>query len=177
MFNLFDSDIDIKNALFPSLSTFLAHLLAMVILITVIVYLVWKPYKNFLKARHDHIASDIEKAENMRLNAEMMTNNAVNKMRELEKISADIKLESRQAAEKEKNQIVSAAHQEAKLLREKTQLEIKTLQENSQKEIQNLAIGIGVELAQKLINEKYNEKKDKELINEFISNLEKETFK
>ena len=54
---------DIIGSLLPNLWVFIAHILSAGILISIMIWLVWKPAKKSLQKRHDFIADQIAEAE------------------------------------------------------------------------------------------------------------------
>jgi len=52
----------ILSKMLPNLWVFLAHLISAAVLITVLIWLVWKPTKGMLQKRHDFIANEIAEA-------------------------------------------------------------------------------------------------------------------
>ena len=118
---------DVIKSIMPNLWVFLSHLFATVVLLTLCIWLVWKPSKETLRKRNEYIQKQIDEAETTR-------QEALKKLAEAEKEKID--------AYNKAQTILDVASSQAYQLKEKIEAEAK----NSAKKITDDAINEGIKI-------------------------------
>lgn len=165
--------LDILTLLFPNALTAITQLCATVILFFLMYKLAWKPVKKILDQRSEYEQSKISEAnkvaeENNRLNQEAKANvvSAKNKANEIvenarkesEAIKSDILAEGRKTAD---NYMIKA---QADIARQKDQMIA---------EIHDQIVDVAISATEKMLQEKIDEDKDKDSIDQFIKEVSK----
>ncbi len=118
---------DVIQSIMPNLWVFLSHLFATVVLLTLCIWLVWKPSKETLRKRNEYIQDQINQAEEARKEA-------------LKKL-ADAEKEKMNAHSQAQN-ILEVASNQAYQLKEKIETEAK----NNAKKITDDAVNEGIKI-------------------------------
>lgn len=165
---------DIINSIFPNIWALIAHIVATIILFSLILYFVWKPTKKYLEKRKKSILKDVEEAKEK--------NKLANENFELSKSEL---LESKEAA----SQIINKASLEAESIKmkiennaikkadfiEKEALEnVKKSEQEASLRVNKQASILALEVAEILLSKKMDNDENKKIVDDIIKNLEKE---
>lgn len=165
---------DIINSIFPNIWALIAHIVATIILFSLILYFVWKPTKKYLEKRKKSILKDVEEAKEK--------NKLANENFELSKSEL---LESKEAA----SQIINKASLEAESIKmkiennaikkadfiEKEALEnVKKSEQEASLRVNKQASILALEIAEILLSKKMDNDENKKIVDDIIKNLEKE---
>lgn len=160
------------NDLLPNVWVFLSHIFASLILFIIVLWLVWKPTKASLEKRHEHIASEIKKAENDRLEANKLLNEITKEKVDASFIAKDII----EQAKTESFDIKKQSKIEATIAAEKIKADAEKLIENNinnaNKKLDDKVYDIAILAAQELI--KSNACDDKQSAIEIIKQIKKD---
>lgn len=165
------------NNLFPNLWVFLSHLLSAGVLISVMVWLVWKPAKKTLTKRHDYIAHEIEEAEKAKKAATIELTEAnqmkVDALTKAMDITTKAKVEAAGIVEKAK----ALAQQEASQLKLKAQDDIAKEKENIRAEAQDNIINIAFDVAGSILQKEVSKQDKDKYIDELLDSISKDLKK
>ncbi len=133
----------------------------------------WKPLITALNNRELTIKNSLEYAEKLKAETEKIKEEN-DKIIEEAKIQAKkIISQSKEAAERVKQEIISKANLESQKIIMKAKEEIELQRETMIEELKQDIIFIAIKAAEKIIENNLNEKKHSKLIEEFISKLPK----
>ncbi|WP_036448594.1 F0F1 ATP synthase subunit B [Mycoplasmoides pirum] len=163
---------NIINQFFPNFWVFLANLIALVILLFVIIFFLWKPTKRSINARTQAIQNKIDEAKKAKEEAEIYLVQANEKRLKAIEESQTIINNSVNEAYRIKSEIEEKAKRDANIIIQNARIEF-AKQENKLRsqlhsEIINVALSATEALAQKTITKADHEK----FVEEFISELE-----
>lgn len=152
-------------------SEFTAALVNFLILYLILKKKLFGKVNKIIDDRQDKIASslektkeDLKKAEELRLeNEEILKNVKVESKKIME--------EQKEKAEKLYDEIVTDAHNEAEVIMERAKTEIEREREKAKDEIKTQAIDIALLLSERALEESIDEKKHREIIDNFIAKV------
>lgn len=151
--------------------SFVGQLFNFIVLFVLLKLFVFKPFSNILENRRKKIQDGIEKGEK-----------AERKLGELREVEKKLKLKN----EEERKEILAKTEEEARARKEKTLLaldqvkkeillnakkEAEKIKVNEQEKTKKEIVNNSIFLAEKLLKERVDDKKDKELINDYLKNL------
>ena len=150
-------------------SVVIATMINFVIFILILKHFFWDKIQKVIQERQDYIEEQLDKAEEDSQKARLY-------LVENERILKNSREEGKKIIEKRKSkankvysEIVSDANKEASLILDRARLEIE--REKAQYEIKKQAVDLAIELSTKALEEKVEETKQRELINDFITKV------
>jgi F-type H+-transporting ATPase subunit b len=144
-----------------------------VILLFVLKKIAWKPILTALAQREDSIKESLEKAEKAKEEAQKVLKQNEAVIAKAEEESKKIIEQSRQFAEKLKEQIVKESKEQARKIIEDASGEIERKKDAAFDELKDQVAGIAVQAAAKILNEKLDEAMHKKIVNKYINEMRK----
>lgn len=157
-----------KSLLSPDVTIFLLTLVTFFLLLAVLYKFAWKPILSALDKREDEIRKSVEEAARIKAELEKISEERAKVLREAEAKSKEILAESRKGAVEAAKVIQEKAKEEAGILLENARREIKDETEKAQALLRKESAHLAVGLAAKLIQENFDDEKNKKLIDDFI---------
>jgi len=152
-------------------SVILLTLANFVILVFVLKHFFWDKIKAALDARESYIEQRIVEAEEESEKARIY-------LLENERILSTSKQEGNKIIELKKdkaskiyNEIIADADKEARIIMSRASLEIEREKEKAQYEIKKQVVNLAIDISTKALEEKVQESKQRELINDFITKV------
>ncbi len=151
----------------------LTHSVGFLITLWILKKFAWGPILSLLEERRTKIADEFKNIDNEKEKAESLSADYESKLKEIDE-ERRAKLveavnEGKQIAEK----IKISAYEEAKQLAEKNKQELNREYEKAKVQLRDDMVSVTVIAAGKIINEKLDDNKHRQLINNVIDNLEK----
>ena len=163
---------EIGNALFPNIPTLIGHLIATTILIVVIWKFCYQPFKDAQTKKFNYIKKQIDKA-NDKLDFANKNNIKTKKLLQSAKNdSAEIISNAKSDANNIKENNLRSIKLKTKQMLDDSEREIKNNYKLSQQKIKEEIINVGFLAAQKIINEEVKNKKNEEIVDEFLNSLD-----
>ena len=134
--------------------------------------LLYNPVLNFLNARKERIASQIEEANKMLDEAKTLKMQYELKLEDIETERSDILETARASAIKSSQQIISQAKEEADTIKNRAMLDIEREQAKVQDEVKKQIIRVSTAMSEKFIAAKISESEQEKLVEETIRDLE-----
>ena len=134
--------------------------------------LLYNPVLNFLNARKERIASQIEEANKMLDEAKTLKMQYELKLEDIENERSDILETARASAIKSSQQIISQAKEEADTIKKRAMLDIEREQAKVQDEVKKQIIKVSTAMSEKFIAAKISESEQEKLVEETIRDLE-----
>ena len=163
----------IINLIFPNLWVFIATIFATVILISAIIWFLWKPMNKKLDERKKYIENEINEAENIKKEAFQTREQAklelINAQSNASKIVQDANDKAENLYNELQNQARNSAYEIVKAAQEEVLLEKRELEEQTHKQILDIAFDAVTNISKHKITREENDK----LVEEFINDLEK----
>ncbi|URM52970.1 ATP synthase F0 subunit B [Mycoplasma sp. SG1] len=175
-FNFYDRTPDIKGDLFPNISTLIAHLIALFVLLFIIYRFAWKPFKKFVKARHDYIQDNIKSSEQKLF---LSLENVQKSKENLDKtsIQADQIIESSKLeAYKVKELIINKAKKEIEIERENFKNEMEQVKNKFLKQQKDFIVDSAYQISKEFIKTNNSEEADKKFIAKLLAQKSEENL-
>lgn len=134
--------------------------------------LLYKPVTNFLNARKERIAKDIDTAQARLSEAEALKAEYENKLRNIEAEKNLILEQARSQASKNGQQIIANARAEADNIHTRAMTDIKREEEKAKDDIRKQIIEVSALMSGKFVAATMTEEEQDKLVNETISDLE-----
>jgi len=128
----------------------------------------WGPLMGIMIARQEHIASEINAAENSRLEAQKIIEEQRNILKEARNEAQILMENARKQGDIQREEIVALARAEAERLKETAKLEIDTQKEKAVAAIREQVAHLSVLIASKVIERELSAQDQDALINEYI---------
>ena len=157
----------------PDIWNVLAQWGATLILFLVIRHFVYRPMSEFLAKRQEAVTSDLQQAEDRRLEAEQLKAQYEEKIDDAKREGAEIVEESRKRAKLMEQRAAEDARAEARALMERAKGDIDRDKKNAEKEVRTETADLAVLIAQKLLKENIEVSDQDRLVDGMIEELEK----
>jgi len=131
----------------------------------------WKPILAALEIREKSIRDSVDNAQRLETELAKLDEKQNAMIAEVEQKSKEIIDQSRKAATEAAKTIQSKAKEEAQILLENAKREIDNEKEKAQAELRSESAQIAVELAEKILEENLDEKKNRKLIDQFLKQI------
>lgn len=163
---------DVLENLLPNLPNFIAHVLATIVIITLLVKLVYKPFKQTVENRRNKINELLDEASNKqalankdRKDAKILLDNAKAESQVIVNIA-------RTEADEQKMSIIENARTEAMNIQTHAKQSIESEKHEAQEEIRKNIINLAFEAANKILEKEVSSDKNEQLINELLDELD-----
>lgn len=152
-------------------------LAAQVITFLIGLFLIWKiflgPLTQKLEQRKGGIARDISEAENNRLETENLKKEYERQLASIEEKAGQILKKALDETEISKEQILKSAREQAQLLLDKTAKQLEEERQKMLKSVKNEVAGLGIMIAEKLMEKTADKNTQKKMLDQVINELEK----
>lgn len=163
--------MDIQINVLPDPVNFSLQIAATIVLFLVIRHFLFKPMTEFLAARKEKIASDLDEARNQREEAAALRKEYESRIGEAKNEARTIVDSAKKRGEELKDQIVVEAKTEANNVLAKARNDIEREREKTMSELKTEVVQIAMMAAEKVVEKSLDEKAHKEMINKFIDEV------
>lgn len=163
--------MDIQINVLPDLVNFLLQIAATIVLFLVIRHFLFKSVSEFLAARKEKIANDIEEAKLQREEADNLRKEYESRIDEAKNEARSIVESAKKRGEELKDQIVVEAKTEAGNVLTKARNDIEREKEKTMAELKSEVVEIAMMAAEKVVEKSLDDKAHKEMINKFIDEV------
>ena len=153
------------------LTNLLLQLTNTLILAAILAYILYNPVKRFMKNRADRIANQILSAQENMKKSETLRAEYEEKLRNIDKQSAEILESSRKRALEKEQQIIQEAKQEALAIKERALKEVEQEEARVKDSMKLQMVEISSLMASKFIQATMDESTQNKLLDEVISDL------
>ena len=150
--------------LFWSVVTFL-------LLLVVLKKVAWGPIISALEQRENDIKDALNAAEEAKKEAEKVSNDYEQSIRDAQKQSQKIIADSKEAAEKVKDKIEDDASKKAETMLNDAKIQINAEKENAINEIKSIAVDLSIKAASKVVEKNIDNDDNRKLINDAIAEI------
>jgi len=167
-------NIDVLGKMVPNILTALTQLGATLILFYFIKKLAWKPIREILRKRSETEQNRLIEAQKLKDESEKINLQA---KQELQQAGADAKQlisVGRSEAERVKNELLEDARKKSEEKLNEARKEIEYEKVLMRTELHNEMVDVALTAAEKLLSEKFDEKKDRQEIEKFVKEVVKE---
>ncbi|UWD35153.1 F0F1 ATP synthase subunit B [Mycoplasma cottewii] len=163
---------DIVANLFPNLPNFIAHVLATIVLVIVLSKWVYKPFRQAIDKHREKINEVLTDAIEKQSQANIQVQKANSLLENAKTESLSIIKSAKIDAEAQKNQIIDNATTQARSIQNQAKNSIAQERLKAEDEIKNTIVNLAFGAAEKILNQEIDKEKNKQLVDEFIKNLD-----
>ncbi len=149
------------------------HAFGFLITLWILKKFAWGPLLSIIEERRTKIADEFQKIEDEKSKVDQLTEEYQGKLKKIDEERRLKMVEGVNEGKKIAEQIKADAHTEAKQLSDKAKLELERDVAKAKVQLKDDMVSIAISAAEKLVNEKLDDAKHRELIGNFIDNLEK----
>ena len=153
-------------------STMLWEVINFLVLLWLLKKYLYKPMTDMLDKRKNRIESDLEEAKQKKKEAEELKEKYENELKNAREKAQEIVEEAENRGKEKAEEIVEKAREDAERVKERNMEEIAQAKEEALDELRNEVASISLMTASKFLKEKLDEEKHKELVNNYIENLD-----
>ncbi len=141
------------------------------LLLWILKKIAWKPLLSALEGREHHIASDLEKAEHARKEAERLLAEHRQLIEHAERDARKLIEETKQMAETLKQGIVDSANEQSRQMITQARSEIQREKDTAIVQLREEVADLAIRAAGKILGEELDVNKHKKMVDDFIANL------
>lgn len=157
-------------------ATILAQILNFLILVVLLRAVAYKPVARLLQQRSDKIRNDLEKADADRKAAEQTLADYKVQLADAHKKAQDIVDKANLTARQEHDAAVAETRKEIERMKQVAQAEIENERNRAFEDMKSQIVTLSLAAAGKVVSKNIDTKENDKLVNEFISNLNKDMF-
>jgi F-type H+-transporting ATPase subunit b len=144
------------------------QLVAFIILLALLKKFAWGPLMGIMKEREEHIANEINSAEESRTEAKKLLEEQRNLLKEARTEAQGLIESAKKQGDVQREEIITLARSEAERLKESAKLEIEQQKEKAVTAIREQVASLSVLIASKVIEKELTVEDQQKLINEYI---------
>lgn len=149
------------------------HAIGFLITLWLLKKFAWGPLMSMMEERRDKIATEFRTIDDEKAAVARLTEEYEKKMQQIEQEKRQKLLEAVNEGKKIAEDIKASAQQDARELREKARADIESEVAKAKVQLRDDMVAITVTAAEKIIRERLDDAKHRELIGNFIDNAEK----
>lgn len=147
------------------------QIIIFVLLLLLLKKLAWKPLLSALHSREQGISDALDQAEKLNKEAQDLIQQNKQNLADANAQSMKIINESKEMANKMRDDILAKSQEESRKLIEQAKLEIQQERQSAMSELRNEVSDLAVKAAEKIIKDNLDEAKQKKIVNDFISQI------
>jgi F-type H+-transporting ATPase subunit b len=151
----------------------LTHALGFLIALWILKKYAWGPLLNLLDERRQKIEGDFQQIEDEKAEADKLKAEYENKLKNIESERRQKIAEGVNEANKMASDIKMGAHEEARSMINRTNEQLKRDVDAAKVQLKEDMVNITIKAAEKILREKLDETKERDLIGNFIDGIEK----
>ncbi|MFW6265936.1 MAG: F0F1 ATP synthase subunit B [Halanaerobiales bacterium] len=153
-------------------STFLWQIFNFLVLLWLLKRYLYTPLTDMLDKREEKIRGDLEEAKHKKEEAAELKKEREKELQKAREKAQKIVEEAENRGEKRAEEIIEKARDEAERIKERNQEEIARAKAEARDELRREVASLSMMAAGKFMKEKLDEEKHRELINQYIKNLD-----
>ncbi len=151
----------------------ITHLISFLLALWLLKKFAWTPLMNLLDERRNKIKDEFDLIENEKANVARLSDDYESKLKHIDEERRAEIVKAVEEGKKIAAEIKSTAQHEARELADKTKRDLEREVAKAKVQLRDDMVGITLTAAEKVIHEKLDDKKHRELITRFIDGLEK----
>jgi len=150
-----------------------AQIIGFLLLLFLLRAFAWKKLLKLLDDRREKIASEFKKIENTQAQIAKLRSEYDKKLSDIDETSKTKIQEAMARAKQLAEEVRESSQHEARKILEKAQENIDIELARAKEELKNKVVDLTINTAEKIINEKLTDEKDRKLVSEFIEEIDK----
>lgn len=163
--------MDIQINVLPDPVNFFVQMASTIVLFLILRHFLFKPVSEFIAARKEKIANDLEEAKARKEEAEALKVEYENRIDEAKNEARVIVDSAKKRGEELREQILVEAKEEASSVLTKARSDIEREREKTMAELKTEVVQIAMMAAERVVEKSLDEKSHKEMINKFIDEV------
>ena len=163
--------VDILGQLVPNVWTALSQLCATAVLFFLMYRLAWKPVKRILDQRSEYEQSRLEEAERLKQENETINTRAKEIIADANREAEKIVKAAREEGEEARRDIITEANAKSAQILEDAGRQARLQHEKAMKDMHGEIVDVAISAAEKMLQDKVDEKDDKSSIEAFIREI------
>lgn len=147
------------------------HIIGFVIAVIILKKFAWKPLLSMLEERRGKIKSEFDSIEQERKKTEKLYSDYQTKLKEIDSLARAKIQEAAREGQNLANEIKENARGEAKQIVTRTREDIQRDLDKAKVQLRDDVVNITLHLAEKLIQEKLDQEKDRQLVAQFVDEM------
>ena len=147
------------------------HIIGFVIAVIILKKFAWKPLLSMLEERRGKIKSEFDSIEQERKKTEKLYSDYQTKLKEIDSLARAKIQEAAREGQNLANEIKENARTEAKQIVTRTREDIQRDLDKAKVQLRDDVVNITLHLAEKLIQEKLDQEKDRQLVAQFVDEM------
>ena len=168
---MLDQTLIICSANWLLFGDMIIQLITYIILLALITKFAWKPLMNVMQEREQHIASEIDQAEQSNQEAKRLMNEANDELKNTRQNAQQIIDDANETAKNQQADLIKAAKEEAARIKENARLEIEQERDKAIQALQTQVGSLSVQIASKVIEKELSETEQEKLINDYLEKV------
>jgi F-type H+-transporting ATPase subunit b len=164
-------EVKAKNPILPEGKEILWASIAFIIVLSLLAWKAWPAIKAGLKARQDRIASDLEKAESARVEAETSLDDYRRQLAEARNEAAGIIEAARQDADRVRQERIAAVESDIAEMRARAQEDIQLATQRAMADLRQEMAELSIQLAERVVEANLDRDRQAALVESFISQV------
>lgn len=164
-------EVKAKNPILPEGKEILWASIAFIIVLSLLAWKAWPAIKAGLKARQDRIASDLEKAESARVEAETSLEDYRRQLAEARNEAAGIIEAARQDADRVRQERIAAVESDIAEMRVRAQEDIQLATQRAMADLRQEMAELSIQLAERVVEANLDRDRQAALVESFISQV------
>lgn len=152
----------------------LVTLFFFLVLLVILRKVAWGPLMNIMEEREKHVANELDVAEKSRKEAEIQAKEATAELKQTRQDAERIIEEAKTAGQKQEQDIIESARQEAARIKVSAQEDIQSEKEKAILALQDQVASLSVLIASKVIEKEISAQDQDDLIAEYIKEVGEE---
>ena len=163
----------IDKSLIPSWVSFVVQFAALVIMLTVVFFVAYKPVKKMLTKRADYVENNIRDSENAKAEAERNIVATQEALIASKKEAAEIVANAKAVAEDNQKQMLEETQQEISRMKVLAEEDIARSKEEAKEEIRQEMVSVALAASEEVLKREVNAKDNARVVEDFIKDLDK----
>ncbi len=149
----------------------LFQLVMFIVLLSLLAKFAWGPLMGIMKQREEHIANEIDAAEQSRTEAKKLLEEQRNLLKEARNEAQALIESAKKQGDVQREEIIVAARAESERLKDSAKVEIEQQKEKAVATIREQVASLSVLIASKVIEKELSAEDQEKLINEYIQEV------
>ena len=163
---------EISHKLIPNWVSFVTQFGALVVMITVMFFVAYKPVKKLLKKRADYVESNIRDAENAKAEANKNISTSEEMVIASKKEAASIIANAKATAEANSKEKLEETALEIEKMKAQAQVDIERSKEEAKEEIRQEMVSVALMASEEVLKREVNEKDNARIVEDFIKEID-----
>lgn len=162
----------IGQKLIPNFYSFVVQLLALIVVILIVMFLLYKPVKKTLDARSDFIENEINSAKENNVISEQNLKNSEQTILESRNKANEIIASANALALAKKDEVIKETNEMVTKMKLDAEEEIKLAKLEAKQEIHNEIVNVALDASKEILSREISKEDDMRLVDDFLKDID-----